>query len=142
MTIEQRLDAIEKTLGITPEPEPEPWKRWRAENGGEYWTWMFGGPVQMTERGGQYDDIYYDEGNYHQSKVQAIAHGMRQRSMAPTCPMPQVGDVVWVVFSSLVVVKALFNTGDIALHHLGRVHLTEESARAWVDEFAKYLEEV
>lgn len=136
-----KLDVIEKKLGITPEPKT--WKRWRAENGGKYWTWMFGEPAQMIERGDKYSDIYYNEGNYHQTKEQAIAYGMRQRSMVPTCPMPKYMDKVWIVdIFGCQTSRTTFSKYFTSWYHLGRVHLTEESARAWLDEFAKYWEEV
>lgn len=136
-TIEQRLDAIEKKLGL--KQKQKPYTRWRAEDGGTYWWWNadVSGAVPYTEDGSS-DDCLYAEGNYHRSEEEAINWGMQRRSMFPTCDMPTDGDEVWVAWFSGRVSKETFGAGWDHWYLIGRVHLTEESANAWNAEYTKY----
>jgi hypothetical protein len=138
-----RLTALQNTLDNLPhpEPQPEPWKRRRAEKGEKYYYWLDNCNFANTthECANRDDDHRFNHGNYFRTQELAERHAKRLRSMVPTCAMPKVGDTYWSV--SIVNVyyahDGTWKDGEVhhARYHKGLVFLTKESAEAWIVEF-------
>ena len=73
MTLEERIEALEKKIGIYKSvPEEFIKKRWRAEPGGEYYFAMpMGEPAIATDNNHGYNDYRYQRGNYFKTKEEA-----------------------------------------------------------------------
>lgn len=119
----------------------KPWLPWRAEPWGKYWIWN-GSTLECTERNDCLNDQYYNKGNYHQTKEQAHAYGMRQRSVIPTCPMPQIGERCWLITMDGTALETCFSSLLIPWYHAGRIKLTKMDADAWSAGYQKYWKEV
>lgn len=63
------------------EPKPS-FKKWRAENGGNYFTIHINGEIVIaTEKGNHYDNYRYLTNNYFQTEQEAKAYKARQKAI-------------------------------------------------------------
>lgn len=63
------------------EPKPS-FKKWRAENGGNYFTIHINGEIVIaTEKGNHYDNYRYLTNNYFQTEQEAKAYKARQEAI-------------------------------------------------------------
>lgn len=70
--------------------KPQPYKRWRAEEGEEYWyNNELGFIIQKTERGNIIDDINYTSGNY---KADASEIKIRNERLLATQELKDLGE--------------------------------------------------
>ena len=143
----ERIEALEaeiKALRAEAEAkESKPWEPWKPEVGGRYY-FVDGEGISLTTR---WDDDSYDTArhairNVFPTEDSAERHTLRLRSMRPTCPVPKVGDEVFVAVCELNGFCADPRTWrDSHAHYtaylLGRVFTTQEAAEAWIAEFGE-----
>ena len=140
--LEAAVNALEAKLGIEPEvKESKPWEPWKPEVGQEYFCVIGYGSIERST----WDDGWYDRScrnfnNCRATEAAAERHALRLRSMRPTCPVPKVGDKVWVVYAELYQLYAGGETWNESffqrvLYNEGRVFTTSKAAEAWIAEF-------
>ena len=120
--------------------EPEPWARWKPKEGQRYYFLSDSGALRMSIwDGGSLDQDRIAFGNVQPTPEAAERHAKRIRSMVPTCPVPKVGDVVWVADYDGVPYRITWEGAvrHCAAYSQGRIKLTEKECDAWYAEFAE-----
>ena len=123
------------------QPQPEPWKRWRAtEQEAFYQVGKHGDIEKNVECLIDWDDNAYANGNYFRTQALAERHAKRLRSMVPTCAMPKKGEKYYYAYvdgDGFVVDDDIWQGSkeDICSFYEGIVKLTKEAAEAWIAEF-------
>ena len=140
----QRLAAAEAEVAavraeLAKAKEPTPWTRWKPGVGGAYFSlWGTGRGFGARWYGNDEDQARYDFGNCFKTREAAKRHAKRIRSMVPTCPVPKVGEKVWVAeyHGSHIPTNWGGAAWQVAAYNLGRIKPTKDDADAWSEEFA------
>ena len=134
---EAKIAAVQAELS-----KPTPWERWRPKIGDSYHSVLSDGTFWIRiYKGAVVDQTTHDMGNCFPTREAAQRHAKRIRSMVPTCPVPERGDVCWFLNlnkGGFFVAQGAWtgSLGNQALYALGHVFALSETAHAWVDEFS------
>lgn len=72
----KELEKFPSILKDWFEEIPEGYKRWRAEEGGDYYCWVpVRGACHRIEHGNSMDDVFYSIGNYFRTEEEAEKYG-------------------------------------------------------------------
>ena len=141
-----RLEAAEAEVAavraeLAKAQEPEPWARWKPENGDQYWFVAYDGPASHQWDSDYIDCNYHNSGNCFPTEKAAERHAKRIRSMVPTCPVPKMGETFWEVCTGregFYIYSGEWTgpKGGLVMYLSGRVFASKEAAKAWIAKFA------
>lgn len=143
--LEAAVNALEAKMGIDPEAkESKPWEPWKPKDGEMYWYTHSTGSVRACLYvADTFDEGCYDYGNCFPTPEAAERYALRIRSMRPTCPVPKVGDTVYVLAfgdGSLPTYTTHTWRGralDRYYYNRGVIFASIEALDSWVAEFGE-----